>query len=62
MTYQEIKNICKKGKIGLIPGWEGYIKYDYSKKELYFQNKDYIMSESSLKDKVINRNDLYYII
>jgi hypothetical protein len=36
MSYQEIKNICKKGKIGLIPGWEGYIKYDYSKKELYF--------------------------
>ena len=29
MTYKEIKEICKKGKIGLIPNWKGYIKYDY---------------------------------
>lgn len=62
MTYQEIKNICKRGYIGLIPGWKGYIKYDYFKNEIYFQNGDYIMKESELKDKIINKTDLYYII
>lgn len=31
LTYPEIKEICKSGKIGLIPGWKGYIKYDYYK-------------------------------
>jgi len=36
MEYQEVKNICKKGYIGLIPGWDGYIKYNYSNDELYF--------------------------
>lgn len=36
MNYNEIKNICKKGKVGLIPDWKGYVKYDYSTDELYF--------------------------
>ena len=36
MTYKEIEDICSRGKVGLIPGWAGYIKYDYYKKELYF--------------------------
>lgn len=36
MNYEEIKDICSHGKIGLVPGWKGYIKYDYYKRELYF--------------------------
>lgn len=62
MTYKQIKELCKKGKIGLIPGWEGYLKYNYGKHELYFQNKDYIMNQSELEDKIKNRTDLLYII
>lgn len=62
MTYKEIEDICSRGKVGLIPGWAGYIKYDYYKKELYFQNGDYKMRQSELEDKIGNRNDLFYII
>ena len=62
MTYLEIKNICQKGKIGLIPGWIGYIKYNYGTCQLEFVNGDYKMSEKELESKIKNRNDLYYII
>ena len=62
MTYLEIKNICQRGKIGLIPGWIGYIKYNYGIRELEFVNGDYKMSEKELESKIKDRNDLYYII
>ena len=62
MNIQEIKDICKQGKIGLIPGWQGYIKYDYFKKEIYFQNGEYVIPQSELESKISDRNDLYYII
>ena len=62
MTYSEIKELCKKGKVGIIPNWKGYIKWDYSKDELYFVNNDYRMSQIELKDKTNNRTDLFYII
>ena len=64
MTYQEIKNICKKGKIGLIPKWIGYLKWDYAKDQIYFVNKEYIISQDELENKyqIDKRNDLYYII
>lgn len=29
MTYSKLREICKTGKTGLIPGWKGYIKYSY---------------------------------
>lgn len=62
MTFSQIKDICKKGKIGLIPSWKGYLKWDYALNELYFINGDYRLSESKLKDKIKDRTDLYYII
>ena len=34
MTYSEIKNICKKGKTGMIPGWTGYLKWNYTLDQL----------------------------
>lgn len=34
MTYTEIKDICRKGKTGLIPNWRGYLKWNYAKDEL----------------------------
>jgi len=30
MTYSEIKDICKKGKTGMIPGWSGYLRWNYA--------------------------------
>lgn len=62
MTYEELKTLCQKGKIGMIPGWQGYVKYDYINNQLYLVNGDYIMPEKELKSKIINRTDLYYII
>ena len=62
MTFSEIKQICKKGKVGLIPGWKGYLKYDYGLDELTFVNGDYLMRQEELENKLLNRTDLYFII
>jgi hypothetical protein len=29
MSYSEIKNKCREGFTGKIPGWEGYLKWNY---------------------------------
>lgn len=29
MTLEELKPIIRKGKLGLIPKWKGYIKWNY---------------------------------
>lgn len=34
MTYSEIKELCKQGKTGIIPKWEGYLKWNYALDEL----------------------------
>ena len=47
----------------MLPGWEGYFKWDWEKKELYFQNGDYYLDNQQLIDKGIrDRDDWYYII
>lgn len=62
MNIFELKEYLQRGKTGIIPGWIGYLKYNYGKNEIYFQNNDYIMNQKELIDKIKNRNDLYYII
>ena len=65
MTLDQLKPILKNGKHynwGLIPGWDGYIKYNPYSDELYFVNEDYILRGKDLEDKLENRNDIYYII
>lgn len=62
MTYTEIREICKRGEVGLIPRWLGYIKWDYGRNQLKFINGDYVLWEKDLKEKIIDRTDLYYII
>ena len=62
MTLQEIEQICKKGKVGIIPGWKGYLKYNYGLDELTFVNGDYLMRQEELKNKLLDRTDLYFII
>ena len=62
MTLEELKPLIRKGKIGLIPKWKGYIKWNYVLEQMYFVNDGYILTEQELKDKLNNRNDLFYII
>ena len=62
MTLQEIEQVCKKGKVGMVPGWEGYIKYNFGLDELTLVNGDYLMRQEELKNKLLDRTDLYYII
>ena len=62
MNLEELKPLIRKGKVGKIPGWEGYIKWNYAKDQIQFVNNDYIMDYKELEDKLKNRNDLFYII
>ena len=34
MTYNEIKKLCRKGKVGIVPKWDGYLKWNYALNEL----------------------------
>jgi len=34
MTYEEIRKLCKIGKTGLVPGWKGYLKWNYALDEI----------------------------
>lgn len=62
MTLNEIKPFVKGGKLGIIPKWKGYIRYDYYLKQLKFVDGDYIIPENELKEKIKDRTDLFYII
>lgn len=62
MTLQELKPLLIQGKTGLIPKWKGYLYYDRSLHQIYFENGDYKLYENELEGKISNRTDLYYII
>ena len=62
MSYSEIIDCCRKGNVGLIPGWKGYLKWNYSNNQIMFVNGDYVLDQSELEKKIGDRNDLYYII
>ena len=64
MTYEEIKDICRKGKTAIIPHWEGYLKWNYGLNQLQFVNNNYVISQDELEGNygISNRTDLYYII
>ena len=63
MDYNQATLYAAKGYTLILPGWHGYFKWDFQKKELYFQDKDYYLSEEQLKEKrVRERKDWYYII
>lgn len=59
MTYNNICKLAKQGKIGLLPKFEGYFKWDYSSNDLIFQNKDFKCKALDLG--IQNRTDFYYI-
>ena len=62
MTLNEIRLFVRKGHWGIIPGWKGYIKWNYSSDKMQFVDGDYVMPYEELKDKLKNRTDLFYII
>ena len=57
MTFSEIEQLCKRGKIGVIPGYNGYLKWDYA-------NNCLILTDNPTSDLnfIKGRTDLYYII
>lgn len=60
MTYTQICDTAKKGKIGKLPNFIGYFKWDYSNNTLIFYNQNYKCQAKDLNIK--NRTDFYYII
>lgn len=34
----------------MLPQWQGYFKWNYNKKELYFQNGDYCLNEEQIRE------------
>ena len=62
MTYSQATLHAATGATLMLPGWEGYFKWDWDKKELYFQNGDYLLYSEQLKEfKLDQRTDWYYI-
>ena len=59
MTLEQLTPLLKQGKIGKLPNYEGYFKYDFATNKIYMQNGDYIKYD--LKDEKL-RTDFYYII
>lgn len=63
MDYNQAKIQAQKGSTLMLPGWQGYFKWNYNNNELYFQNGDYYLNEDQIKEfKIDQRNDWYYII
>ena len=60
MTYSEITEIARHGKLGKLPNFIGYFKWDFGNKVLVFTNGDYRCNADDLNVK--NRTDWYYII
>ena len=58
MTFEEIKSYLQQGKIGKLPNYEGYFKWDYGLDCVYMQNKDY--KKYNLEEEFL-RTDFYYI-
>ena len=59
MTYDEMLKVTRKGKLGKLPNFIGYFKWDFGNKTLVFTNGDYKCLAEELDIK--NRQDFYYI-
>lgn len=60
MTYNELCELSKQGKTGLLPNFIGYFNWDYKSNELIFHNKDFKCKAKDLN--IQDRTDFYYII
>lgn len=52
-------NIAKQGKVGKLPHFDGYFRWDYFQNDLIFINNQFRCKASDLD--VQNRTDFYYI-
>ena len=59
MTLVKLEPLLRQGKVGMLPNYKGYFKWDYVNKCVYMQNGDY--RKYDLQDEKI-RTDFYYII
>lgn len=59
MTFEEIEQKIRNGKIGMLPNYKGYFKWSHSLNQVYMQNGDYI--KLNLDEEKL-RTDFYYII
>ena len=59
MTYTELEPLLKKGKVGKLPNYKGYFKWDYAHNIMYFINGTYMKKDLDEEKK---RTDWYYII
>lgn len=59
MTYSEICYLVRRGKVGMLPKYEGYFKWDYGKDCMYMENGNY---RKYNLDEESKRTDFYYII
>lgn len=50
MNYQFIKDKCKSGYTAMIPGWKGYLDWNYSIDQIYFHNFDYTLTQEELEN------------
>lgn len=60
MTYLEIITQLKKGKLGKLPNFIGYFKWDYVLNDMVFYNGDYSCKASDLN--ILDRKDFFYIL
>lgn len=63
MNYNQATLFAATGHTLMLPGWKGYFKWNWEKKELYFQNGDYYLNEEQIREmKLDKREDWYYIL
>lgn len=60
MTYDNLQKFAQDGKIGKLPNFIGYFKWDYATNTLMFYNGDFKCKASDLD--ILGRDDFYYII
>jgi hypothetical protein len=45
MNYNQATLRAATGDTIMLPGWQGYFKWNFETNELYFQNGDYYLNE-----------------
>ncbi len=59
MTYDEMLKVTRKGKLGKLPNFIGYFKWNFVENDMIFYNGDFQCKASDLD--ILNRTDFYYI-
>ena len=49
MTYNEIFKLIKQGKVGLLPNFKGYFKWNYELDDVIFENGNFKCKASDLQ-------------